>query len=414
MKKFIDLCRITVAGGRGGDGLVSFRRERGKPKAGLDGGDGGDGGNLYLETDYNLGTLYDFTNRTSFKAGHGARGGPNDKKGARGKDFVLRVPPGTLVRENVNQLSDQKAIKAAPTLAELSGRDDKVLIACGGRGGRGNAHLPRSSDAMVEYKEKPRRFCQFKGRSKGDSKYYWAEKGMAGQRKEILLELKLIADIGIVGLPNAGKSTLLNALTSSRAEVGSYPFTTLHPNLGVLKLDGTKRGRQRSLVVADIPGLVEGASEGKGLGDEFLRHVERTRVLIHLIDPLTVGDMGESGSDLTEQSWRNYRVVRRELIAWSKALLEKPELIVINKGDVTEVQVGFSEIRERFRLEMGSDVPVILISAVTGQGFDNLLVELRDLVGRIIQKSREDESTKRAGAKDIKIYHINNLKHYKI
>lgn len=407
MKSFIDLCTIKVTAGTGGNGLVSFRHERGRPKGGPDGGDGGAGGDVYLQAETNLNTLYDFTHQRIFSAESGKPGGSNAKKGARGKDLILKVPTGTIIRG----------------VADLSQTDEKVLVSRGGRGGRGNVHARRTVGPARRTggKSLSNRWYRVFGRKRGDPKYYWAEKGELGEEKELTLELKLIADVGIIGLPNAGKTTLLNKLTSSNAQVGEYPFTTLAPNLGVMRFRGAN-----TIVLADIPGLIEGASKGKGLGDDFLRHIERTRVLVHVIDPIFNLNSGAVSQiiDLSEKAWGNYQVVRNELGQWSAHLLKKPEILLINKADMLQIHQGYEKIKDLFYQRLGKEKAIFLVSSVTGFG----LAEFQFFLQRLISKTEKlnslppDEqqypfdaisNSSTGKPNNIVVYHIGNLRHYK-
>jgi len=353
----IDTAKIKVKAGDGGDGCVSFRREKYIPKGGPDGGDGGKGGDVILVADHNLATLMDFRTQPEYKAQKGAPGSKRQSTGANGADLIIKVPVGTLVYE----LRDSSEI----LVADLATHAQSVLICRGGIGGKGNYAFKSSTN------QTPREFTP----------------GGQGEEKELKLEIKLIADVGLIGLPNSGKSTLINRLTSANAKVANYPFTTLSPNLGICKLENSEE-----IVIADIPGLIEGASEGKGLGDEFLRHVERTRLLVHIIDPFGIGDSGklsfaseESGEEcpfnnadfvvvtdpqkLVQSSWRAYTTIRKELANYSDELKEKKEMVVINKLDITEVSESFDKISKFFK-EKGIDV--LGISAVTGEGVEEL------------------------------------------
>jgi GTP-binding protein len=320
---FIDLTRVEFIGGDGGDGCSSFRREKYVPRGGPDGGDGGDGGDVILRVDPHLSTLIDYKYRRVVKARRGAHGQGKCRHGRDGEDAVVRVPPGTVVRD----------ARTGEVIVDLGAGERDFIIARGGRGGRGNAAFATSVDRA------PRR----------------REEGAPGERKQVLLEVKLIADVGIVGMPNAGKSTLLRQLTDARPKVAKYPFTTLAPSLGVLSLGDD------SIVIADIPGLIEGAHQGKGLGHEFLRHIERTRVLLFLIDgtsPMPEGDLG---------------MLRTELALHSRSLAAKPGLVAVNKLDL----MSTGETR-RLRSQ-GFD---LFISALDGRGLKSLLKKMLDLVKR--------------------------------
>jgi GTP-binding protein len=321
---FVDRVTIFVKGGDGGRGCCSFRREKYVPKGGPDGGDGGDGGSVIIRAVAGTDSLADIINRKHIRAEPGRPGSGALKAGKDGKDVVVHVPPGTIIydRERGNILRD------------LTGDGDEVVVGKGGKGGRGNKYFATSTNRT------PREY----------------EPGEPGEEHWLILELKVIADAGLIGLPNAGKSTLLSRLSQAHPEIADYPFTTKHPNLGVVHSGG-----ERVFVMADLPGLIEGAHSGVGLGHEFLRHVERTRVLVHLVEPMPL-----DGSDPVE----NYRMVRRELELYRHELAGKPEIVVSSKCELT----GSDDMRARLERELGCTV--LAISAVTGQG-------LAQLVGRV-------------------------------
>ncbi|NLH95586.1 MAG: GTPase ObgE [Synergistaceae bacterium] len=321
--KFIDLATITVRSGNGGDGCMSFRREKYIPKGGPDGGNGGRGGNVYLEATRSLQTLADFEFERRFFAESGKPGEGARRNGRSGEDLLIPVPCGTLVFD---------AFSAEP-IADLVEPGDRFLAARGGRGGRGNAVFASSS----------RRTPRF------------SEKGMPGEERTLRLELKLIADVGLVGMPNAGKSSLLAALSKAQPKIASYPFTTLSPNLGVLSVDDDR------VVLADVPGLIEGSHLNLGLGLAFLRHIERTRFLVHVLD---VSD--EGGFPSVRKQWET---VREEFRQYKEALLETPALVVGNKIDLLEDRAVLEEIRAFFE-RMG--LRFFPLSALTGEGIDSL------------------------------------------
>lgn len=319
---FIDEAKICLVAGRGGDGIISFRREKFRPKGGPNGGDGGRGGSIYLEASARMRTLLQFRDKVHWKAGHGGHGGSNDKTGKNAKDLVVQVPVGTVVK----QLQTQEV------LGDLTEPGQRLLLAKGGEGGRGNAHFKNSARQAPRIREK------------GD----W------GQERWLKLELKLLADVGLIGCPNAGKSTLLGQLSAKRPKIASYPFTTIEPNLGVVYIDEFS-----SFVAVDVPGLIEGAHEGKGLGDRFLKHIERTRLLVHVIDI-----SGWEGRDPID----DYRSINQELQSFSPALTNKPQFVVGNKID-TMGEEQINEVIERFS-KIGVDLHVI--SAVSGAGVPEL------------------------------------------
>lgn len=365
MKSFIDVAQIYVKAGNGGDGRVSFRREKYIPKGGPDGGNGGDGGNVWIRTSSQLNTLYDFTHKRRFVALDGAIGGDNNKTGKSADDITLEVPVGTVVYELKDGDTPESRLEK---IVDLKDDGAVYLLAKGGKGGRGNTSFKSATH------QTPREF----------------EPGGPGAEREVVLELKMVADVGLVGFPNAGKSTLLAHLTAARPAIADYPFTTLSPNLGVMEY------YDRKVVLADIPGIIEGASEGKGLGDEFLRHIERTRILVHIIDPIYSDPVAA------------YKTIRDELGAYSKKLLNKAEIVVINKTDVTEVKRDLDMIKKRFRDELG--LSILGISAVSGEGIDEIKKGMVTTLGRI-PTDVEEESTQEE--KPV-VFHIDDLKHAKI
>jgi GTP-binding protein len=318
---FVDRVTIYVKGGDGGAGCCSFRREKYVPRGGPDGGDGGDGGSVLVRAVAGTDSLADIVNRKHWRADAGGRGGSANCHGRNAEDLVITVPPGTIVydRDRGNVLRD------------LTRAGDQVTVAAGGRGGKGNR-------AFVSPTNRAPRETKAPG---------------AGEERWLVLELKVIADAGLVGLPNAGKSTLLSRLSRATPEIADYPFTTKHPNLGVVTVGG-----ERTFVLADLPGLIEGAREGVGLGHEFLRHVERTRVVVHLVEPLPA-----DGSDPVQ----NYHVIRRELELHGRSLADKPEVVAVSKAELT----GSALLRQRLEEELGK--PVLAISAVTGAGLPDLV-----------------------------------------
>lgn len=325
--QFLDQVEITVRSGKGGDGMVHFRREIYVPHGGPDGGDGGRGGSVVLEVDPSMRTLHTFRFRKQFVAEDGKPGGKNQRSGKTAKDLVLRVPPGSLVYDAVTNA----------VVGDLTNPGQQLVIAKGGRGGRGNQHFANSRNQAPRI----------------------AEKGEPGQERRLRLELRLIADIGIVGVPNAGKSTLLAALTNAKPKIANYPFTTLEPSLGVAALDG-----ETALVLADIPGLIEGAHEGKGLGHDFLRHVQRTRVLIHMLDGLAADPLAD------------FSQINSELALFDPELATKPQVVALNKVDLPEVQARWPEIERQLKKQ---GYAPMAISAVTGQ-------DVRRLLGRAAQE----------------------------
>ena len=320
---FIDEVKIKVTAGSGGNGCVSFRREKYIPFGGPDGGDGGKGGDCLIIADTNLNTLYHLRRKKQLKAAAGKNGQGNNKHGKNGKDLIVNVPLGTEVID----------LKENEIIFELIKPDQTEVVARGGRGGKGNARFATSTNQV------PRT----------------ATPGKKGEEKTLLLKLKLLADIGIIGYPNAGKSTLLASLTSSHPKIAPYPFTTLIPNLGQIKTDEFK-----IFVLADIPGLIPGAHQGKGLGDKFLRHIERTKILVHLID----GSLG------VHEAILRYKKINEELKLYNPALLDKPQILVANKIDLDEAKDNFKELKETISAK------IIPISALTGEGIKELTGEI--------------------------------------
>jgi GTP-binding protein len=332
---FLDRVRIWVRGGDGGDGAATFRREAHVPRGGPDGGDGGRGGSIYLTVDPGETSLRDFRHAHHFKATPGGRGSGQRMHGKAGQDLILKVPPGTGLFED----------ESGGLIGDLVASEQTLLVARGGRGGLGNVHFATSTHQTPRH----------------------AQKGEPGEERWIRLELRLIADVGLVGLPNAGKSTLLAALTAATPKIADYPFTTLEPNLGVLDL-GDEDARRPT--IADVPGLIEGASSGAGLGHAFLRHVERTRILVHIVD----------GSD-RDPEW-NYNVIRDELAAHDPALLEKPMLVAFNKMDRPQAAQTWPAFEAARRAE---GIGAVAISAAEGDG----LAELRARMAMLLPDAAE-------------------------
>lgn len=318
---FVDRVTIEVQGGKGGNGCVSFRREKYVPKGGPDGGDGGDGGSVVIVAKNGVNNLAALAHHRFWRAASGSHGSGSNKSGRGSEDLTIEVPPGTLIIDS----------KAGFVLKDLTHDGETVVAARGGHGGKGNAAFKTATNRA------PRE----------------AAPGGEGERRELLLELKVIADVGLIGKPNAGKSTLLSRLTRARPEIADYPFTTKHPNLGIVHVDG-----DRQFVMADIPGLIEGAHAGAGLGHEFLRHIERAGILVHLVEPLPM-----DGSDPLD----NYRIIREELLQYDAKLGARPEILVVSKAELPEA----TAIRDALAAQCGQEV--LLISAVTGLGLNQLV-----------------------------------------
>ncbi len=334
---FADRAKIIIRSGKGGDGHVSFRREKYVPDGGPDGGDGGRGGDVIFEVDEGLNTLIDYRHRRKFAATNGEEGGKKRCHGADGKDIVLKVPAGTVIKEAAS----------GQVIADMSGENRRQVILKGGRGGNGNMHYATSTMQAPKY----------------------AQPGQEAKELEVLLELKVIADVGLVGYPNVGKSTLLSRVTNATPKIANYHFTTLTPNLGVVDLDGG-----RGFVLADIPGLIEGASEGVGLGHEFLRHIERTKVMIHLVDAAST-----EGRDPVEDVYK----INGELAAYNADLEKRPQVIAANKIDAIYSE-GEEDPIQRLKDEFEpKGVKVFPISAVSGEGLKDLLYYVRGLLDEL-------------------------------
>lgn len=334
---FADRAKIYVRSGKGGDGHVSFRREKYVPSGGPDGGDGGHGGDVIFVVDEGLNTLIDFRHIRKYKAGDGEEGGKKNCRGKDGEDIIIKVPAGTVIKE----------AQSGQVITDMSGDNKRVVLLKGGKGGNGNQHYATSTMQAPKY----------------------AQPGQAAQELELLLELKVIADVGLVGFPNVGKSTFLSRVTNARPKIANYHFTTLNPNLGVVDLE-----RTGGFVIADIPGLIEGASEGIGLGHEFLRHIERTKVIIHIVDAA-----GTEGRDPIQDIY----AINKELEAYNPEIAARPQVIAANKIDAIYTEDGsdpVAAIRAEFEPK---GIKVFPMSAVTGQGVKELLYEVNDMLANI-------------------------------
>ncbi len=318
---FVDQVQIEAIGGRGGHGCMSFRREKYVPRGGPDGGDGGDGGSVILVAHQGVNSLVALANRHHIRAQHGINGQGSGRHGRAGEDEIIEVPPGTIVIDAVNRF----------IIKDLAEEGSSVIAARGGRGGKGNTRFKSSTN------QAPRQ----------------SQQGTEGEHKQLTLELKVIADVGLVGKPNAGKSTLLSRISSARPEIADYPFTTKFPNLGIVHID-----RDHSFVMADIPGLIEGAHQGVGLGHDFLKHIERAGIIVHLVEPMPM--------DQTDPL-ENYRSIRHELEQYDNRLRQRPEIIVVTKSDLPDAELVTQVLREQTGQE------VFLISAVTGDGLPILI-----------------------------------------
>ena len=344
---FYDHTKIYVKAGDGGNGSSHFRHEKFAPRGGPDGGDGGRGGSVYLEATSNMNTLIDYRYRHHFKAGAGGAGMRQKMHGAKGEDVVLRVPRGTIVRDaDTNEL-----------IADLVEDGQRVMVARGGRGGLGNTHFATATH------QAPRE----------------AQKGEPGEERWITLELRLIADVGLVGYPNAGKSTLLSVVTAAQPKIADYPFTTLSPNLGVVVVGQPGSRDEIDFVLADIPGLIEGAAQGVGLGHEFLRHIERTRLLIHMLD----------GASLDRDPWQDFQTINQELREYDERLATRPQIVVLNKMDLPEAQERWPALKAKAE---AAGYPVFAISAAAHQGTD----ELMQYTVRRLHEIRQEEAERAA------------------
>lgn len=337
--RFIDRAKVYVRAGDGGRGCVAFRREKYVPFGGPAGGDGGDGGDVVFKVSADLNTLIDFKYRPHLRAANGGHGKGDKRAGKRGEDLIVKVPPGTVMYD----------ADTGEMITDLIHDGQEVVVAKGGKGGRGNARFATAKNRA------PRKF----------------EEGSPGQERTIQLELKSIADVGLVGLPNAGKSTLLRAVSRARPEVAPYPFTTLTPHLGVAEV-----GEGERFVVADIPGLIEGASEGRGSGFEFLRHIERTAVLLYVVDGSTGGQAGPGGGPVAD-----FVAVRREVLAYSEQMKQKQSLVAINKIDLVDSAEALQELRAEMERIAGK--PVYLISAAQMVGLDDLIQGIRHALAAV-------------------------------
>ena len=344
--KFIDEATIKVHAGKGGDGCASFRREKYIPKGGPDGGDGGRGGSIYAVADRNINTLVDYRYQRQHKAKNGESGHGSDRYGAGAPDIFLRVPVGTVITDLVT----------GEVVADLAKDEQRALIAKGGQGGLGNLHFKSSVNRA------PRQFTR----------------GEPGEERELKLELKVLADVGLLGMPNAGKSTFIRSVSAARPKVADYPFTTLHPNLGVVRVD-----TDRSFVIADIPGLIEGAAEGLGLGHQFLRHLQRTRLLLHIVD---LAPFDESVDPVREA-----KAIVEELRKYDQSLYDKPRWLVLNKLDMVPEDEREARI-QGFLKGFGWTGPWFAISAISGEGCDKMTFSIADYLeqNRRAETAHED------------------------
>jgi GTP-binding protein len=356
--KFVDEAQITVSAGNGGNGSVSFRREKFIPLGGPDGGDGGDGGSVWLQSDENLNTLVDFRHQRQFRAQRGENGMSREAYGKSGEDVTIRVPVGT---EVINVATDE-------IIGDLAEHGQRLLVARGGEGGRGNVHFKSSLNRA------PRK----------------ATPGGKGEERELRLELKLLADVGLLGFPNAGKSTFVRAVSAATPKVADYPFTTLHPHLGVVAVE-----QYRSFVIADIPGIIEGAAEGAGLGALFLRHVQRTRLLLHLVD-MAPFDEGISPA-------QQVRAIEDELRRYDPGMLEKPRWLVMNKGDLMDEGERQARAQE-IVAELGWKEPWFVTSALSREGTWPIMLRVQQFFDdnkRDAAEAAEDAAERARMARDV-------------
>ncbi len=341
--KFIDEATIKVFAGDGGNGVATFRREKYEPMGGPSGGDGGRGGSIYIEADFNINTLVDYRYTRSFRAQRGENGRSKEMYGAKGEDKVLRVPVGTVITDKAT----------GQIVVDLSENGQRAQIAVGGKGGLGNVHFKSSVNRA------PRQCTQ----------------GEPGEEFELYLELKVLADVGLLGMPNAGKSTFIRSVSAAKPKVADYPFTTMSPNLGVVRVDA-----ERSFVVADIPGIIEGAAEGAGLGHRFLRHLQRTSLLLHLVD---LAPFDEAIDPVAEAG-----AIVEELKKYDQELYEKPRWLVLNKADLlTDRETVVADFVKRY----GWDGPVFVISAIKGEGCDALKYAIMDYIDEHRQRISADD-----------------------
>lgn len=382
MSTFCDQTVVEFIAGKGGDGMVHFRREKYIARGGPDGGDGGNGGAIILVADENLNTLIDFNTKKVFRAEDGGNGKKANAFGKEGDDLVLKIPAGTLLKD----------LKSGEIIADLKKHGQEITIARGGRGGLGNTHFKSSTHKAPQF----------------------AERGEEGQHRNVLMELQLVADVGIIGFPSAGKSTLISRISNAKPKIADYPFTTLIPNLGVVDMRSFDKRQEGSFVVADIPGLIEGAHEGKGLGHEFLRHVSRTELLIHMIDP-TRGTPAE-----------DYKIINHELKAHDERLAGKDQITVINKTDAIDEETLKQCEKELIKANKSLKGKIHKISAVTGNGLKELVFAMfkevssmrakqAELLEKSLLKTQEDNLPEESGEEsgsDGKVFrpHVENKK----